>query len=894
MTKDSDNIENRNKESMSSELKEPERIETNKDLNDGSTITVDETDKSLENSDSDVNEHIASSNKNSTTDEEDIVQTNNDIKNLKSNLGEEINSSSEVNTSNSKIKKQLVANEVGVVGNVVNNYFNLEENTDEKFEDPTHPFPKEISGFNNLVFEKEIQNKYNQLKKETVLIINGLDSDGNLKIAKEFVLLAEKESYECRVLTFEGFNSQSPDLHLETFIKNKIGSNSKVLIVVNVTVQTFLNTLMCNDKITISIIKEGLQAQNTIVLCLVSIKDYYVQLNNIKNTFCIWKISFLETILLPGFGEESFDIKNKILDQRKRGLWDTVKDENDESELYIHISTYLNQGIQKLREEIEIREKNIKISSAEFYKKVKKIEAKELFNQADELRRIILYIATFFENLTPHEFEKILQLLIKEKEHEVEVEKSKISKKGKRVKKLVYENQKLFVVWKKSSDQLLNECMLKAIQDNEGLWLIGFKEPFLRDNMKNYLESERPMFIVNQYQEFQEQGFLFEPSLSERIFKNIIQVSVRMILTNPSHFGVNWLFSVLLNMQNLLSIEKREIHDEEELFSLLIEEIKKKELKNHFYYRLTELIREILKYPKLHHVIKEFLLILINKKHFGITLEIISEILQRIGVISEINLFFYLKRIVEEGDNENKEKVSRFLYSYTFSNRTRFYDVIELIKDWFPTESIASDKYGSANKCALKFLIYYLINSSIHFKPKEYGKWPTNFQLFHNLRKSETEKRYFIFIINILFNTGIKEVVSEERLKVSLNEVVKEYGYNNDIAIASEFIKVLIEKDYFIIVTLADLIERWMWILLGLTMGKTHKEAQNTINFILTNILENTEIDTKQYIQYWQEKKMIYIDSVDLNHSTKNDRLIIKQKREILNQLIKRFKSTKN
>ncbi|HWW77585.1 MAG TPA: hypothetical protein VNZ44_19435, partial [Pyrinomonadaceae bacterium] len=109
--------------------------------------------------------------------------------------------------------------------------------------------------------------------------------------------------------------------------------------------------------------------------------------------FPCWRIPFLRQLLARHQVESLEAVEEKILEQRRLGRWSL-----NESEFYFELKNSLLHG--RLVEELERRGNETRV------------KAEDLFKGDEPLSAAVLYVATYFPNLTPHEFNRLVPLFL--------------------------------------------------------------------------------------------------------------------------------------------------------------------------------------------------------------------------------------------------------------------------------------------------------------------------------------------------------------------------------------------------------------------------------------------------------------------------------------------------
>lgn len=141
----------------------------------------------------------------------------------------------------------------------------------------------------------------------------------------------------------------------------------------------------------------------------------------------------------------------------------------------------------------------------------------------------MLYIATFFPNLTPYEFNRVVPLLLHG------VSGSANNGVAEESEAAAQREKAALLVWRDSPDRILKECSLVAIPLRGSIKGVSFSNHSIRESLRGYLERDYNFFLENRFQDVQELGLLFSPSA--KISQGAIQLSVEMAAAYPEYYG---------------------------------------------------------------------------------------------------------------------------------------------------------------------------------------------------------------------------------------------------------------------------------------------------------------------------------------------------------------------
>lgn len=760
----------------------------------------------------------------------------------------------------------VIAQNISKIEIIKNQCFSYKE---EPFIDPTTLLP----GKPNSLFgaSEEVNQMVERLKEYRVLVTDCFDDD-TLEVAV-YALIERvdlKGTYEKRMLAFEGGNSERLDLRLEllTYSCDKIGRGEKLIVVIdNVTKEKseFLDS-MFTGRLYARRMVEILAKRDIFLIYMTKPMSLQVRLQQEKTNFHFahWNIPFLPHLLGRHFSSfEAEELEQQIVEQRKRGLWD---ESNSDIEFYELVSGYMRIGPQRLREEVKKRQTDGSRTRSEVLNDLKTVKPEALFTGDNEVKEVVLFVATFLPKLTLRDFEFVVGLLLQGRTAPVQIESQIITEQGdvKTIKK--QEKKQLAEFWQQDADRILQECYLKAVRSDKLPQVIDFSLPYLRKEIRKFLEQEYPMYLQRQFERIQESGLLFNPSVSNRLTDNVICISVDMALSDPNYYGKDWLIGTVVGLKHALDFETVP-GDEFELFLRILERIRGEKIKRLVFARLSDLIRHMLNYAQLQEAIEDFLRDLISTKHHDVVLEIVLEIARRLRFVPQFDALGWLKRLLDQGNAEIRDKTYLSLHEQAKQCGPRVYELLEAVKTWVPERDRKFEEYSPSNRYALQFIIEYCSNTTSALDPKYYGAWPSKYPLFATLEGTEdSAKDRFRDMADWLFHPGMKSWINDN----------------------------LGDKDVIINVLLAAFIEEWSVILCGLK-GQPHPEAVSLSDILLQEVIAATnDFQQKGLINYWRYKRGDYLQEINrLNVCQHEERANLKARRELVTKLEKRFRELK-
>lgn len=383
----------------------------------------------------------------------------------------------------------------------------------------------------------------------------------------------------------------------------------------------------------------------------------------------------------------------------------------------------LEKQCQKIKKELEDREQK-KREIKEDFEKTQSITANDLFQGDDNIIHTILYVATLFPYLSPNEFKdvvsKFLEGLTREKikqQKVIEEDKTRIIETS--------QEESLVKIWEESfsrPDQYLEKCYIIVRRQEKSSLVIDFSSPYLRDELKIYLEEKQFVYVAERLKKVP--LLLFHNS--ENVADRAINLLAEAAVDYPDDYDVEWLLGITEAVENI---------NNERLFN-----------------RLSKLIFQIqsrVDLDKSEQMINKFFdrLLLAERSYaFGIVLYLIFRHLCSHWLPNRIELskqlVDWLKKVLDESEQlednnkeENKVNVYRVLEILLWQEKTSsyIYDLLDILKGWLPEKGIGGEDYSSSNQVALFLLARYCEETLLELESDDYGQCPSTYPLFTSL-----------------------------------------------------------------------------------------------------------------------------------------------------------------
>jgi hypothetical protein len=732
------------------------------------------------------------------------------------------------------------------------------DDTNEVLIDPTKSLPGNPSKLSVFHSTKEIEDKIEEWKEERLMMVSCQCEDISSSTAYKLLEKNEFASYERRMLSFESYNSSRSDLTLDIFLNHRIGSGGKMIVFIDIERQCpFFDSLFIR-KIPAQFIKEEFQQKKILLIGLLNPYLMKQAMEEREFSFGYWEIDFLPHLLRNYFPQGSDNLIEEILRQREKGLWDR---DNSDREFFKLIHNYILDGRETFEEQVRKLSKigSDKEKLAKFKANdssmgdIKEVFARELFVDK-EPDKTVLYVGTFFPGLTPLDFDRVVHELLEDKAIEVEKEKSVIGKNGEVEKITEKEEIKLLEVWEKEADSILARCHLKAVPASDGSQYMDFAYPYLKNDLKKYIEESHPIYLRRQFTQIQSSDQLFfSLDVSDSITENIIRLAANMAILNPVYYGAEWLKKFIYQVKAQYNIQYEPTDNRFFAIWQFLENSENEVIQKHFYTQVSRLIREMLNHRQLKEVVKNFLNDLFANKGHDAVLHIALNVGKPLLFVPrfDFDLFYWLKRLLDQGPDEIKYETYESLIQIAMERSLHIYDIMDVIRTWLPDKKKKPDSISHSSKYALLFIVNYcsetLDQAQKKYKEKLYGQGLSTYPLFIPLKKDNSSREERLKnIVNWLLHPLVQDLVKD-----LVEDVLREKDDGELF-------------DFEINAYIADLLEEWALVLLGQEYKKEHSREKEIIDLLLRQVALNTDkARQREIINGLVKSRIHYRDVID-------------------------------
>lgn len=586
--------------------------------------------------------------------------------------------------------------------------------------DFTKVLPPKSPQLPEFVFD-ELPEYLAKIKEERLVLISCPDEDVAYSAAHALIYgLNLPHDKQRRLLNIDrGAGEDSPlSIH---YLSSKRKSKNEVVVVVDATTERakpFLEPIIRANRLLSETIQDDLRRNKMYMLCLVepALLDDGPRLDD-ELKFPCWRIPFLRR-LLERYIDQPDEVEQRITAQRANGLWSLT-----DSPFYFELKSYLLR--RELPAELERRAKTPQRS------------AKELFKEEDPVSATVLYVATYFPDLTPPEFNRLVPLLCNDAARSVD------SNTG---------TQDHLEAWRMAPDKILKNCSLITIPLSDATRGVSFSNHKLGGQLKEYLEREYNFFLENKFRDVQKLGLIFSPSA--QVAQNAIRLCVEKAAAYPEYYGSGWLAGLVTDFETAFAIT-----EPGEAFAWrFISEPNAVKARKQFYQRLAELIRSLTEHPPAAEVAESFLQQLLLAKHRGAVLEIV----RRLQFATSFDQFKWLKQLFDQGNQQIREQTSDYLRSHLKRIRRGIYQALSSLELWLPKDTRPVEDYPIPARHALQLMNEYFRETNSRFDARSFGVWPSTHPLFA-FTDAATAVDNLGLLVRLLFHPGMYSIAVTNR-----------------------------------------------------------------------------------------------------------------------------------
>ncbi len=513
-----------------------------------------------------------------------------------------------------------------------------------------------------------------RLKEQHVLFLSCVDE--GVAFGAAYALLDELNiAGEQRLFLNFSRNTEKSNAVIQLFTQSASEERHELTAIVidgfNVEARTFLDWLRTGTLGHALDVRSHLHSRGFFLLC--PVEPEYLQKTPGTRTFSTWSVPFLLPLLTKHFPAEATSLEKEILAQQKLGKW-----KQSDTELCGEIRGLLEDDLPN----VVAQRRSAPVTQPAT---VPAIAPESLFKGGHSIEDTLLYAATYFSDLPPSEFDQLVNWLLADRTTTVSVKTQHRNADG-TIQIIETETQKpLREFWDDDPDSYLATCELEAVTGSNLPTSIRFANEANREKLKAHLEKQYSLYLVRQFRILESNNFLTSaPHISDRA----MSLSIDMALAYPGSFGKEWLLKIIVNAHN---DSKSSPHTDKTTITIG---------KNKTLERITLFVRLMLEKPQLEEVVNGLLKDLMSLGNH----EIVLFLVRGLQFAPEFDEFYWMKRLLDEGDKDIKDSTYYHLYSYI--QKIGVHSLLSKLEAWIPTDDRPLN-YSPACIFSLRLLVEY-------------------------------------------------------------------------------------------------------------------------------------------------------------------------------------------
>jgi hypothetical protein len=454
---------------------------------------------------------------------------------------------------------------------------------------------------------------------------------------------------------------------------------------------------------------------------------------SVRSSFPCYTVSHLRYLLAGHLADRADDFERRLLASIEGGA-----SAMELRELYQRVAEQLAQGVPAFEAFVRELEQASTLPIAARKDRLQPIQPQDVFREESEVHRAAAFVATYFPNVGQRDFDWLVLQILGDETTTTERSRRVIGRDGAPTTVSEDVKERWSERWRRGADRVFSDCHLRAVVSADGSWVIDFSEPYLRRELRAYVEGYSPWYLKRQCQALQDIGALFDLDLSTAAIENLVRLFVERAVADPAGFGSVWLLDLVRGLKIQLNGEAPSDSPEDSLVWLLEKLAVETQLQAHFRGRLALLIREMLDREVLRPMVREFFEFLIAARQHDALLDVILDLARRLRFAPHFNPLYWMRRLLDQGSKDVRQRTAERLITLARESGPRIYEFLAAIRSWLPESGRLSDRFSISNRVALEFLFAYCFDLA---ESDRFGAWPSRCALFYALPADPAEAR---------------------------------------------------------------------------------------------------------------------------------------------------------
>lgn len=705
----------------------------------------------------------------------------------------------------------------------------------------------------------ELNVHIDRLRNEHILLISCVDTSISRSAAYAVVRELGFVAKQQRLLNFERLDANEAALDVYGLTNKEANSGGAMVVVADAVAdkaKPFLDSLFdASGAISHLDIRNSLKEKEWLLICLVNDERLKSRIVGLQAEFPFprWTISFLQYVL-RSFPEGNRDLEKAIAAQREAGKWSS-----DDAEFCRQVK----QAIKADKLDSIVKRGGVPINPGA-----------QQFDDGEPVHNVVRYVAAFFDELSPNEFDRVVSVLLGHQTTSIQVTVDQVAADGTIRPVEVRKDKELIQIWREGSDAILRKCQLVTAANQDGMRLLRFSDAGYKDALRQYLEEQYGMYVQSRLTAVLSAGLLFDAS--ERIARSVVRLTAEMAPNYTDYYGEDWLFEAINETQMRLASTTRDVQSPEAGMVRLLGEATGLKTPGQAYQRISQLLRKMLDDTDLQPLVRNLGKRLIGAGRYEAAIEIVKNLRFAPG----FDAYRWIRQVVDSGTEQARFKTYQYLYGELKRCEIPVYQVLHGVASWLEPEDHNPKKCSYATKYALRLTIEYCLEITSGFNPSGYGR-PSQFPLFA-LEEGDGPKACFSVLVKLLLHPAMKDAIEDSFADQDDN-------HSTDGSFS--------DQEYNRLV--AALLAEWAFILLGeqVPVGTAYDGPgammQKTLLAAIVAHLQNARcMDVQsQLLAYWEEMKdYLAFATNELEPIERQQRNEFIWKRKVVRALISEFR----
>lgn len=616
------------------------------------------------------------------------------------------------------------------------------------------------------------------------------------------------------------------DLDLMTVTENEFLDFDQILLIELDNKCTFLESVMAAGDGVLSAVCAKLEQHRSYIV--LSVDDRLLDGEDVAEQICGFSpqaISHLQYLLSPRYADHAGDWENKI-----RALLGPLATKEEQRQYYQRLADYLARGTAEFERFLQELETTMHLAPELRTSRLRTVEPSVICKSDSEVHKAAALVAACFPEINQNDFDEFVRLLLGKQTTTKEDVRQGLRRDGKLITVREKKEELCTDQWAREADKIFADCHLRTVVSGDGSWIVDFCEPYLRDELRSYLDQHHPWYVRRQCERLQKSGVLFYADISPKAIDGLVQLFIERAIVDPTAFGSSWLLQFVVSGRAALAGVGELPESMEAMLRWLAEKLIEQHIRDRFQERLSILIREMLDRDELRAVVREFFELLIASKEHDALLDVILDLAPRLRFVPGFDPLIWMRRLLNQGSKAVRERTIPRVIDLARRSGPKIYELLSTIHDWLPESDREPDRHSLSNVVAIDFPFHYCAEMAKWVTP---GVWPSQHPLFYALPDGDAEARAKLsWLVDWIIDArGVAFVKADASDPMKSAEAVR-------------------------MGLVADLVEHWAWVLEGPPSQTPPPEGQALLGVILEQLDSKLNPRERTWLQRtWQRRQ---------------------------------------